>query len=435
MLRHRRNSQPSPNLTYLTKVDKMDMHLEGSPGRQTGRNSENHGDALIPKLAFTEIYMGNLVGKGGFSLVYAIHKIVLDPVFDTSERQAACRQELSRQCIVEETDESRFVIKMLRDDLPEDEYAKGVLDLAVEARFLKRLSHPHIVQMIATANSDPLESRFFVVLEMLGLTLDDKISEWRTDVNKAMSLCCGPFGYCCANNVLLNKSWMERILVSKSIASAIEYLHSQDIIYRDLKPENIGIDESGQVKIFDFGLAKRLLPDDKNAAGLYRLTGNTGSLRYMAPEVALNQSYNLKADAYSFAIVFWQICSLTVPYAGYNCKMHADFVIVGGHRPKIKKSWPRSWGHLMETCWSIDIFERQDFDRIVQILDDELKILISKNHGSDAVDIKPKKKNKVLHMDAGLLDVDTRIGYHQDSDTLMEIDPDAVQKLHEVDII
>lgn len=414
----------------------MAMHLEGTLERsQSRRASENAGDAYIPQLAFTEIYMGDLVGKGGFSLVYAISKIVLDPIYDTSERQTAHRQELSRRCIVEETDTSRYVIKMLRDDLPEDEYAKGVLDLAVEARFLKRLSHPHIVQMIATANSDPLQSRFFVVLEMLGLTLDDKISEWRKDLNKGMTIWCGPFGYCCANNAVLNKSWMERILVSKSVASAIEYLHSQDIIYRDLKPENIGIDESGQVKIFDFGLAKRLLPDDKNAAGLYRLTGNTGSLRYMAPEVALNQSYNLKADAYSFAMVFWQICSLTVPYAGYNCKMHADFVVIGGHRPKIEKSWPHSWGHLMETCWSIDIFERQDFDRIVQIMEDELRILISENTGGDAVDIKPKKKNKVLHLDAGLLDVDTRIGYIQGQDTVPESDSNVVQKLHEVDIV
>lgn len=413
----------------------MEANQNDVPRPQTRRTSEKFGDASIPKLAFSEIYMGNLVGQGGFSLVYAISKIVLDPVNDTSETQATYRQDMSRRCIIEETDSSRYVVKMLRNDLPEDEYTKGVLDLAVEARFLKRLSHPHIVQMIATANSDPLESRFFVVLEMLGLTLEDKIGNWRKDLHKVMTIWCGPFGYCCANNAILNKSWMERIVVSRSIASAIEYLHSQDIIYRDLKPENIGIDETGQVKIFDFGLAKRLLPDDKNAAGLYRLTGNTGSLRYMAPEVALNQAYNLKADAYSFAIVFWQICSLTVPYAGYNCKMHADFVVIGGHRPKIEKSWPQSWGHLMQTGWSTDIFERQDFVRIVQILEDELDILISDSTGNDGVEIKAKKRIKVVPMDAGRLDVDTRIGYSQDSGRVMESDPTVVQKMHDVDIV
>ena len=42
----------------------------------------------------------------------------------------------------------------------------------------------------------------------------------------------------------------------------------------------------GTLKLFDFGLAKRMDPTDKSDDGLYCLTGNTGSLRYMAPEVA-----------------------------------------------------------------------------------------------------------------------------------------------------
>lgn len=50
------------------------------------------------------------------------------------------------------------------------------------------------------------------------------------------------------------------------------------------KPDNVGFDSAGEVKIFDFGLAKRLDPDDKSDNELYMLTGNTGSLRYMAPE-------------------------------------------------------------------------------------------------------------------------------------------------------
>jgi len=404
-----------------------------SPRRSSIHASEKHGDS-IPKLAFSEINMGDLVGQGGFSLVYAVSQIVLDPVYDTSEKQSKRRQELSRQCMVEGNASNRFVVKMLRDDLPEDEYTKGVLDLAVEARFLKRLNHPHIVEMMATANSDPLESRFFVVLEMLNLTLEDKIADWRIDLSRSTTLWCGPFGYCCANKATLNRSWLERILVAKSIASGLEYLHGQSIIYRDLKPENIGIDDDGKVKIFDFGLAKRLLPDDRNDAGLYRLTGNTGSLRYMAPEIALNQAYNLKADSYSFAIVFWQIIALAVPYAGYTCQMHSDYVVNGDCRPKIDKSWPKSWGHLMETCWSVDIFERQDFDRILQVLNDELDVLIAQNNGSDAVDIKAQKKIKLQPNDAKKLDVDTRISYIEESPVENEAS-EGMRKMHDIDIV
>jgi serine/threonine protein kinase len=68
------------------------------------------------------------------------------------------------------------------------------------------------------------------------------------------------------------------------------------------------------VKLFDFGLAKRLkdaelnendeinLNDDSgsgNTCPTYHLTGNTGSLRYMAPEVARDECYGLSVDVYS----------------------------------------------------------------------------------------------------------------------------------------
>lgn len=53
------------------------------------------------------------------------------------------------------------------------------------------------------------------------------------------------------------------------------------------KPDNVGFDAAGEVKIFDFGLAKRLVSEDKTDHELYTLTGNTGSLRYMAPEGTL----------------------------------------------------------------------------------------------------------------------------------------------------
>lgn len=58
------------------------------------------------------------------------------------------------------------------------------------------------------------------------------------------------------------------------------------IIYRDLKPDNIGFDVRGDVKIFDFGLAKELPTSEKLADGTYNLTADTGSMRYMAPEGA-----------------------------------------------------------------------------------------------------------------------------------------------------
>lgn len=263
----------------------------------------------------------------------------------------------------------------------------------------------------ATANSDPLESRFFIVLEILESTLEDRLPLWRKEINKTFSVWCGPCGYCCANKDVLQRTWIERLGIARCIASALKYLHSEEIIYRDLKPENIGFDPDGQVKLFDFGLSKRLLPDDKTSNGLYRLTGNTGSLRYMAPEVAMNECYNAMADSYSFAICFWQLCALTVPYAGYNVRMHADLVVGKGYRPPLHKSWPLSWGALMNTCWSTDIASRYDFDTILNILDDEYAVILSK-HGGNTTDIRAKTKNEDGDNIAAALDNDTRIALY-----------------------
>lgn len=80
---------------------------------------------------------------------------------------------------------------------------------------------------------------------------------------------------------MLHRIWIERFTVARDIASALEYLHGQDIVYRDLKPDNIGFNAEGQLKMFDFGLAKKITNADKSDDDLYQLTGNTGSLRYM----------------------------------------------------------------------------------------------------------------------------------------------------------
>ena len=70
------------------------------------------------------------------------------------------------------------------------------------------------------------------------------------------------------------------------------------------------------VLLVDFGLAKEIRPEDKLDDDLYKMSGNTGSLRYMAPEVALEKPYNSSVDVYSFGILFWQITSLETPFTG-----------------------------------------------------------------------------------------------------------------------
>jgi serine/threonine protein kinase len=94
------------------------------------------------------------------------------------------------------------------------------------------------------------------------------------------------------------------------------------------KPDNIGFDVRGDVKLFDFGLSFEITEDLSAVEGMYELSGNTGSLRYMAPEVALGNPYNHKVDIYSFSILFWQVshfCQLLSDRFGSCC--HNDLII------------------------------------------------------------------------------------------------------------
>jgi len=148
---------------------------------------------------------------------------------------------------------------------------------------------------------------------------------------------------------------------------------SQSVVYRDLKPDNVGFDVRGDVKIFDFGLSRQLPPKhEKLKDGTYKMTGDTGSPRYMAPEVALENSYNETSDVYSFGILLHQMCSLEIPFEGYTMKMFEKKVVIGGTRPKMDPKWPLRIQELMLRCWHVDIKQRPSMHEVVDILREDL---------------------------------------------------------------
>mmetsp|Transcript_24497 Transcript_24497/g.35854 ORF Transcript_24497/g.35854 Transcript_24497/m.35854 type:complete len:422 (+) Transcript_24497:35-1300(+) len=358
--------------------------------------------AGIAEVSFSELVLGRTLGRGGFSAVHEILEIDLQPNKTSSDEQERFRTDLANTCHDPIDSQPKYVIKMLRPDLPGEERTKGIADLALEAKFLVKLRHPNIITMRATSDMDPLDrnANYFVILDKLYCTLEMQLDIWRRDVAKFVGCLFG----CCKKLSKLHGLWIQRISVALNIACAVQYLHSLGIIYRDLKPENVGFDECGVVKLFDFGLAKAIHPEDRNPTNrdLYNLTGNTGSLRYMAPEVALGRPYDSRVDAYSFGILFWQICSLAVPYAGYSCKMHADLVVGKGYRPKLNhKSWPENWCELMKECWAGDLYLRPNFDSVVSALNAEVRIL----EESEPLQIKPrKKKSGRVGKDGAMLD-------------------------------
>ena len=221
------------------------------------------------------------------------------------------------------------------------------------------------------------ECGFFIVVDRLYDTLEARIEKFREAKEESSGGIMSRFS--AEYKREKKEELMERIRIAYSIASAMEYLHSLNIIFRDLKPDNIGFDKDNVLKLFDFGLAKELKTEDQKADGRYELTGNTGSRRYMAPEVAKECPYEKSVDVYSFGILLWELCSAEKPFYGYSSGKHMQQVVIGGERPKMDSQhtafWPENLQWLIKHCWSPFPAARPSFTDCKQVLQD---ILMSK---------------------------------------------------------
>lgn len=94
----------------------------------------------------------------------------------------------------------------------------------------------------------------------------------------------------------------------------------------------------------------------------------------MAPEVVLCKEYGLSADVYSYAILFWQVMALEMPFAKYNFDQHFSKVVLKGERPKRLSFLSPMISQLLEECWSADRTARPAFKRINETLKGELAI-------------------------------------------------------------
>eukprot|EP00252_Welwitschia_mirabilis_P006552 TRINITY_DN1743_c0_g1_i3.p1 TRINITY_DN1743_c0_g1~~TRINITY_DN1743_c0_g1_i3.p1 ORF type:complete len:205 (-),score=37.59 TRINITY_DN1743_c0_g1_i3:403-1017(-) len=161
------------------------------------------------------------------------------------------------------------------------------------------------------------------------------------------------------------------------MARGIAYLHNGPnvIIHRDLKPRNVLMVNSNHLKVGDFGLSK--LIKVKHAHDMYRLTGETGSYRYMAPEVFEHRHYDAKVDVFSFAMILYQMFEGTAPFANYE-PFDAAKLVAKRKRPTLNaRSYPPGMKELIEECWDHSSTKRPTFLEILNRLE---KIKESMNH-------------------------------------------------------
>jgi len=116
------------------------------------------------------------------------------------------------------------------------------------------------------------------------------------------------------------------------LAEALAFLHENGIMHRDVKPHNVGFDARNQVKLFDFGLARKFRTNDDTDENR-KMTKMTGSLRYMAPEIMRGEpTYGAPADAYSFSVLLWEVCTLKRAYDGIPGARKAERSIAYRHK-------------------------------------------------------------------------------------------------------
>ncbi|KAM6911366.1 RAC-beta serine/threonine-protein kinase-like isoform 2-T3 [Lycodopsis pacificus] len=94
------------------------------------------------------------------------------------------------------------------------------------------------------------------------------------------------------------------------IVSALEYLHSRDVVYRDLKLENLMLDKDGHIKITDFGLCKEGITPDATMKTF------CGTPEYLAPEVLEDNDYGRAVDWWGLGVVMYEMMCGRLPF--YN---------------------------------------------------------------------------------------------------------------------
>jgi len=316
-----------------------------------------------------DVHVGVVIGIGTFSRVneiVSIHGSRKTPSVEINTKNTSFNKQFGN---LQRLGHSQYVTKRLRNELFGSDRLTASIDIAVEAKILALLAHENIMKICGTSGI-PGDFNFFIVLEKLETTLVEKIEEWKNEMRSYN----GFFGIKEQKKIAAQALWNERLIVASEISKALEYLHSQNIVYRDLKPANVAFDEKGTTKLIDFGLAKELKSMHQVASDEYCITTRTGTLRYMAPEVALGKPYGTPADIFSFAILFWQILNLRTPFSSLNTEMHGRHVYIKEKRLHISSSWPSQVKKLVKECWSHKACDRPPASRFSNSMKSEVNI-------------------------------------------------------------
>ncbi len=167
-----------------------------------------------------------------------------------------------------------------------------------EARAASALNHPHVCIVYDVGETE--DGLPFIAMEFIeGGSLDSVLKARRLEIPQIVDL-------------------------AAQVADALDAAHAYRIVHRDIKPANISLNERGQVKVLDFGLAKRLAAESLDVLGTTAEMQQTqegsilGTPRYMSPEQALGKPLDHRSDLFSLGVVLYELTTGQLPFGGSN---------------------------------------------------------------------------------------------------------------------
>ncbi len=159
-----------------------------------------------------------------------------------------------------------------------------------EAEILARLQHPGIAQVYEAGIGD--DGRPFFAMEFIrGMTMDEYARSRGLDPRARLELLA-------------------------RVCDAMQHAHDKGVIHRDLKPSNILVDESGQPKVLDFGVAHVTAAELLSTAGRTQAGQLLGTLSYMSPEQVAADPAGLdgRSDVYTLGVILFELLAQRLPY-------------------------------------------------------------------------------------------------------------------------
>jgi predicted Ser/Thr protein kinase len=205
-----------------------------------------------------------------------------------------------------------------------------------EAGIMGRLHNPNIVQVYGAS----LEAgRACLVMEYM-----EQGSLWQV-----------------LRQTVLNPEQQKRMALD--IAKGLYYLHSKPILHRDLKSANVLINQHGQAKLADFGLAKT------QYHSIQTIKTQSQAVAWLAPETLERGDYTEASDIYSFGMVLWEIVTGKQPYADKKEADIISYVVDKGQRETFPAEMPDVYQKLIQQCWQADPRQRPVLTDILRQLE------------------------------------------------------------------